>query len=81
MHRGGPGGPIRSGILIVNKTAYKADALLLLAAFIWGTVFAALSGWAILDEFLNQRELVGCAFMLAGMLVAQLFPRSKKVLL
>lgn len=44
------------------------------------TVFAALGGWLILGETLGVRELVGCGLMLAGMVLAQLWPpktRSK----
>jgi len=36
------------------------------------TVFAALGGWLILDETLALRALVGCALMLAGILLSQL---------
>ena len=44
------------------------------------TVFAALGGWLLLGETLGPRELAGCALMLAGMLLAQLWPKGKKVL-
>jgi drug/metabolite transporter (DMT)-like permease len=36
-------------------------------------VFAALGGWLILNEVLSFRGLVGCALMLAGMLLSQLY--------
>lgn len=36
------------------------------------TVFAAIGGYLILDEQLGSRELLGCALMLAGMLLSQL---------
>jgi drug/metabolite transporter (DMT)-like permease len=36
------------------------------------TVFAALGGWLILDEVLAPRALLGCALMLAGILLSQL---------
>lgn len=35
-------------------------------------VFAAIGGWWLLEQALDLRALVGCAFMLAGMIVAQL---------
>jgi drug/metabolite transporter (DMT)-like permease len=38
-------------------------------------VFAALAGWAILGETFELRHIVGCALMLAGLLVVQL-PRA-----
>jgi len=38
------------------------------------TVFAALGGWLLLGETLGSRELLGCALMLAGMVLAQVWP-------
>ena len=35
-------------------------------------VFAALGGWLVLSETLSVRQFIGCALMLAGMLVAQI---------
>jgi drug/metabolite transporter (DMT)-like permease len=35
-------------------------------------VFATLGGWLALGEVLSARQVVGCAFMLVGMLVAQI---------
>ncbi len=35
-------------------------------------VFAAVGGWLILNEILSGRAILGCAMMLAGMLVSQL---------
>lgn len=40
-------------------------------------VFAALAGWAFLDEMFTSRELFGCGLMLAGMLAAQIKPTQK----
>jgi drug/metabolite transporter (DMT)-like permease len=40
-------------------------------------VFAALAGWAFLNEVLNLREFFGCGLMLAGMLAAQIKSTSK----
>lgn len=39
------------------------------------TVFAALGGWLILGEQLGPRELAGCALVLAGTVLAQVWPR------
>jgi drug/metabolite transporter (DMT)-like permease len=36
-------------------------------------VFAALGGWILLDETIGSRGLCGCALMLAGMLLSQLW--------
>ncbi len=35
-------------------------------------VFGALGGYLMLDELLNSRQLIGCALMLAGMILSQL---------
>jgi drug/metabolite transporter (DMT)-like permease len=42
------------------------------------TVFAALAGWIVLGERLSSRNLLGCALMLAGMLIVQLAPLRKR---
>jgi drug/metabolite transporter (DMT)-like permease len=40
------------------------------------SVVAAIGGWVILDEILSGRAILGCALMLAGMLISQFY--SKK---
>jgi drug/metabolite transporter (DMT)-like permease len=40
-------------------------------------VFAALGGWMILGETLNARGLTGCALMLGGMILSQLWALKK----
>jgi len=40
-------------------------------------VFAALGGWMILGETLNARGLMGCALMLGGMILSQLWALKK----
>ncbi|MFH1689656.1 MAG: DMT family transporter [Candidatus Eisenbacteria bacterium] len=51
------------------------------AAIILGleAVFAAVGGWAVLDETYSSRALVGCALMLAGVVVSQLRRRRSAV--
>ncbi len=51
------------------------------AAVILGleAVFAAIGGWAVLNETLSSRALVGCSLMLAGVIVSQLRLRRKAV--
>jgi drug/metabolite transporter (DMT)-like permease len=39
-------------------------------------VFAGIGGWLLLSEILSPRGLTGCILMLAGMIVAQLDPRT-----
>jgi drug/metabolite transporter (DMT)-like permease len=40
------------------------------------SAFAALGGWWLLGEHLSLRGIIGCALMLAGMLISQLWPKS-----
>ncbi len=58
--------------VIVQKTAHPAHAAIILSL---ETVFAAIGGWLFLDERLSFRALLGCGFMLGGMLFAQLNDR------
>lgn len=55
-----------------NSPASHAAIILCLES-----VFAAIGGWIILNEILSERALLGCALMLVGMLISQLF--SKKL--
>jgi drug/metabolite transporter (DMT)-like permease len=58
-----------------QRVAPAADAAILLSA---EAVFAALFGWLFLSERLTPLQMLGCAFMLGAMLLAQynLFRRS-----
>ncbi|MBC8441635.1 MAG: DMT family transporter [Deltaproteobacteria bacterium] len=51
-----------------NSPASHSAILLSLEA-----VFAAIGGWLILNEILSGRAFLGCALMLAGMLISQLY--------
>lgn len=51
-----------------QRTAPPADAALILSM---ETVFAAISGWIFLGENLSMIQIIGCATMLLGMLLAQ----------
>ena len=42
------------------------------------SVFAALSGWVILNEKLSPREICGCALVFSAVLAAQLLSADKK---
>jgi drug/metabolite transporter (DMT)-like permease len=55
-----------------QRYAPPADAAILLSM---ESVFAALFGWWILGEALTGVQLLGCAMMFAGILLAQLHPR------
>ena len=41
-------------------------------------VFGAIGGYLMLDELLNSRQLMGCALMLAGMILSQLATPASK---
>ncbi len=56
--------------VVAQRHARPAHAAILLSL---EAVFAALGGWLILDETLTPRALCGCALMLAGMLLSQLW--------
>ena len=79
--RAGPailyGGVIAVGIgftlqVVAQKHAIASHAAIILSL---EAVFAALAGALLLDESLPARGYLGAALMLAGMLVAQLWPR------
>ncbi|MEX1301208.1 MAG: DMT family transporter [Desulfotignum sp.] len=56
-----------------NSPASHAAIILCLES-----VTAAIGGWIILDEILSGRAIFGCALMLAGMLVSQLYAVKKQ---
>ena len=59
--------------VVAQKEAPPAHASIILSL---ETVFAAISGWILLDESLSLRAIFGCLLMLAGMLLVQLWPAS-----
>ena len=59
--------------VVAQRSAQPAHAAIILSM---ETVFAVIGGWLILDERLSSRGLVGCALMLAGMLLSQLGIRA-----
>lgn len=58
------------GLQVVGQRTAPASHTAIILAF--ESVFAALCGWWLLDEYLTQPELIGCALILAGGLVSQL---------
>ncbi len=54
--------------VVVQKTAHPAHAAIILSL---EGAFAVLGGWLILGEMLSFRGWIGCALMLAGMIVSQ----------
>lgn len=55
--------------VVAQKHAPPSHAAIILSM---ESVFAAIGGWIFLNEILSLRSLVGCMFMLAGMLLSQL---------
>lgn len=81
--RAGPailyGGLVSVGIgytlqVVAQKHAIASHAAIILSL---EAVFAAIAGALLLGEALTPRGYMGCALMLAGMLVAQLWPRRE----
>jgi len=56
--------------VVAQKRARPTHAAILLSM---ESVFAAVAGWMILDEVMSLRQLTGCALMLSGMLLSQLW--------
>jgi len=56
--------------VVAQQNAHPAHAAIL---FSLESVFAALGGWFILNETISSRGFVGCALMLSGMLLSQLY--------
>jgi len=55
--------------VVAQRRAHPSHAAIILSL---EAVFAAMGGWLILNEFLSLRALIGCCFMLGGMIVSQL---------
>jgi len=56
--------------VVAQQNAHPAHAAIL---FSLESVFAVLGGWLILNETISSRGFVGCALMLSGMLLSQLY--------
>ncbi len=54
--------------VVAQRRAQPAHAAIILS---FESVFAVLGGWLVLSEGLSVRALIGCALMLAGILLAQ----------
>jgi len=61
--------------VVGQRKAPPAHAAILLSL---ESAFAALGGWLLLDEILSLRQFAGCALMLAGMLLSQLWTHTAK---
>jgi len=70
------GGALSVGVAYTIQVVAQKDAAPAHAAVIFSMegVFAALAGWLVLGETLATRALLGCALMLAGLIVCQVMP-------
>ncbi|MNY26921.1 EamA-like transporter family protein [compost metagenome] len=64
--------------MVAQKHAIASHAAIILSL---EAVFAAIAGAWLLGEALQLRGYFGCALMLAGMLLAQLWPKKTSQLL
>jgi drug/metabolite transporter (DMT)-like permease len=60
--------------VVAQRDAHPAHASILMS---FEAVFAAWGGWLLLGETLSLRGWAGCALMLAGMLLSQLWGLRK----
>jgi len=60
--------------VVAQRDAHPAHASILMSL---EAVFAAIGGWLMLGETLSLRGLAGCALMLTGMIVSQLWTLKK----
>lgn len=72
------GGALSVGVAYTLQVVAQRDAVPAHAAVIFSMegVFAALAGWLLLRQALDDSALLGCALMFAGLIVAQLPARS-----
>ena len=70
------GGVLSVGTAYTLQVVAQKDAPPIHAAIILSleAVFSAVAGWMILGEIMGLRGITGCAIMLTGMLIAQLWP-------
>lgn len=61
--------------LIAQRDAPPSHAAIILSM---ESVFAALAGWVLIGEVLTPRGMLGCALMLSGMLLSEMWPYLKK---
>jgi drug/metabolite transporter (DMT)-like permease len=73
------GGVLSVGLAYTLQVVAQKDAPPTHAAIILSleSVFAGVAGWIILGETLPFRGIIGCGLMLAGMLLAQLWPERR----
>ena len=73
-------GILSGGIAFVLQIYAQRNILPAPAAIIFSLegVFATIAAWFILNQILNINNLLGCFFILSGVLLSQLLPLIKK---
>lgn len=74
-------GVLSNGVAFTFQTVAQKDAEPTTATLLMSleSVFAALSGWIILNEQMSLKELAGCLLVFTGVVLAQIpFPERKK---
>mgnify|MGYP000513021721 CR=1 FL=1 len=73
-------GVASSGIAFTLQTLGQKNVSPSISALILSSeaVFAVLGGWIFMEEVLSTRALIGCGFIMTGMIISQ-WPRSKPV--
>ncbi len=57
----------------------ESDPTVVSIIFSLESVFAAISGWLILNEQFTAREVIGCAFVFFAVMVSQICGKNKKI--
>ena len=57
--------------IVAQGKANPAPAAIILSM---ESVFAALAGWIIMDQYLDNYKLIGCACIFTGVVLVQIFP-------
>ena len=55
--------------VVAQRDAHPSHAAIIMSL---ESVFAVIGGWIVLSESIALRGLIGCAFMLAGMIISQI---------
>jgi drug/metabolite transporter (DMT)-like permease len=63
--------------VVAQRYAHPAHASIIMSL---ETIFAVIGGYLLLGETISLRNLAGCAFMLTGMIISQLYARKNRVI-
>jgi drug/metabolite transporter (DMT)-like permease len=55
--------------VVAQRDAHPSHAAIIMSL---ESVFAVIGGWIVLNESIAMRGLIGCALMLAGMIISQI---------